>query len=55
MLFFCIRVVLAFNFLILQTLCKELHRKIDVVDEERYDIEAKVFKSDKEVFTFHHN
>uniref|UniRef100_A0A3Q0S3J0 Troponin I type 1a (skeletal, slow) n=1 Tax=Amphilophus citrinellus TaxID=61819 RepID=A0A3Q0S3J0_AMPCI len=26
----------------LQDLCRELHAKIDVVDEERYDIEAKV-------------
>ncbi|KAG7523496.1 troponin I, slow skeletal muscle-like [Solea senegalensis] len=33
----------------LQTLCKELHQKIDVVDEERYDIAAKVTKNDKEV------
>lgn len=32
----------------LQNLCKDLHQKIDVVDEERYDIEAKVNKSDKE-------
>lgn len=33
----------------LQTLCKELHHKIDTVDEERYDIEAKVLKNNKEV------
>uniref|UniRef100_A0A3B3WRF5 Uncharacterized protein n=1 Tax=Poecilia mexicana TaxID=48701 RepID=A0A3B3WRF5_9TELE len=33
----------------LQTLCKELHRKIDVADEERYDIEAKVAKNIKEI------
>ena len=33
----------------LQGLCKELHHKIDVVDEERYDIAAKVAKNDKEV------
>ncbi|TMS15884.1 Troponin I, slow skeletal muscle [Larimichthys crocea] len=26
----------------LQDLCRELHEKVDVVDEERYDIEAKV-------------
>ncbi|XP_061825336.1 troponin I, slow skeletal muscle-like [Nerophis lumbriciformis] len=32
----------------LQALCKELHHKIDVVDEERYDIDAKVSKSNKE-------
>lgn len=33
-----------------QDLCKQLHQKIDVVDEERYDLAAKVSKSDKEVF-----
>jgi len=33
----------------LQNLCKDLHQKIDVVDEERYDIESKVGKHDKEV------
>ncbi|XP_061773000.1 troponin I, slow skeletal muscle-like [Nerophis ophidion] len=33
----------------LQNLCKELHKKIDVVDEERYDIGLKVAKSDTEV------
>ncbi|XP_054632373.1 troponin I, slow skeletal muscle-like isoform X2 [Dunckerocampus dactyliophorus] len=33
----------------LQNLCKELHQKIDVVDEERYDIALKVAKSDIEV------
>ncbi|XP_061826404.2 troponin I, slow skeletal muscle-like [Nerophis lumbriciformis] len=33
----------------LQNLCKELHKKIDVVDEERYDIGLKVAKSDIEV------
>lgn len=32
-----------------QNLCKELHRKIDVVDEDRYDITAKVTKNEKEV------
>lgn len=35
--------------LLLQNLCKELHQKIDVVDEERYDINAKVVKNDMEV------
>ncbi|XP_061629825.1 troponin I, slow skeletal muscle-like [Phyllopteryx taeniolatus] len=29
----------------LQALCKELHHKIDVVDEERYDINSKVTKT----------
>ncbi|KAM6960565.1 troponin I, slow skeletal muscle-like [Aplochiton taeniatus] len=33
----------------LQNLCKELHQKIDVVDEERYDVGAKVSKCDKEL------
>ncbi|KTF83981.1 hypothetical protein cypCar_00018361 [Cyprinus carpio] len=33
----------------LQNLCKELHQKIDVVDEERYDIESKVSKNEKEI------
>lgn len=27
-----------------QNLCKQLYEKIDVVDEERYDCEAKVMK-----------
>ncbi|KAF5903895.1 troponin I, fast skeletal muscle-like, partial [Clarias magur] len=33
----------------LQELCKELHHKIDVLDEERYDLESKVGKSSKEI------
>ncbi|XP_067902962.1 troponin I, fast skeletal muscle-like [Heterodontus francisci] len=33
----------------LQDLCKKLHAKIDVVDEERYDLESKVTKSTKEI------
>uniref|UniRef100_A0A3B3SG71 Troponin I, slow skeletal muscle-like n=1 Tax=Paramormyrops kingsleyae TaxID=1676925 RepID=A0A3B3SG71_9TELE len=33
----------------LQELCKELHRKTDVVDEERYDIAAKVSKNEAEI------
>lgn len=32
-----------------QTLCEELHAKIDVVDEERYNIEAKVLHNTREV------
>uniref|UniRef100_A0AAY4C183 Troponin I n=1 Tax=Denticeps clupeoides TaxID=299321 RepID=A0AAY4C183_9TELE len=32
----------------LQNLCRDLHHRIDVVDEERYDIESKVVKNDKE-------
>lgn len=35
--------------LFLQDLCRDLHHKIDVVDEERYDIELKVSKNEKEV------
>ncbi|XP_062856784.1 troponin I, slow skeletal muscle-like [Trichomycterus rosablanca] len=33
----------------LQELCKDLHRKIDTVDEARYDLEAKVVKNEKEI------
>ncbi|XP_012735720.2 troponin I, slow skeletal muscle isoform X1 [Fundulus heteroclitus] len=33
----------------LQDLCKELHHKIDVVDEERYDVGLKVSKNDTEI------
>ncbi|XP_071374115.1 troponin I, slow skeletal muscle-like [Centroberyx affinis] len=33
----------------LQDLCKDLHHKIDVVDEERYDIGVKVSKNEKEI------
>uniref|UniRef100_A0A671VDZ1 Troponin I4b, tandem duplicate 1 n=1 Tax=Sparus aurata TaxID=8175 RepID=A0A671VDZ1_SPAAU len=33
----------------LQDLCKDLHRKIDVVDEARYDMEMKVDKNEKEI------
>uniref|UniRef100_A0A3B4GXK4 Troponin I, fast skeletal muscle n=1 Tax=Pundamilia nyererei TaxID=303518 RepID=A0A3B4GXK4_9CICH len=33
----------------LQDLCKEIHRKIDGIDEERYDLEMKVNKANKEV------
>lgn len=33
-----------------QDLCRELHAKIDVVDEERYDIEAKVMLNTREVY-----
>uniref|UniRef100_A0A3Q3BC39 Troponin I1, slow skeletal type n=1 Tax=Kryptolebias marmoratus TaxID=37003 RepID=A0A3Q3BC39_KRYMA len=33
----------------LQDLCRELHSKIDVVDEERYDIEAKVMLNTREI------
>ena len=32
-----------------QDLCKKMHQKIDVIDEERYDLGSKVGKSDKEV------
>ncbi|XP_039882035.1 troponin I, slow skeletal muscle-like [Simochromis diagramma] len=33
----------------LQNFCKQLHQKIDVIDEERYDIALKVTKNDKEI------
>ncbi|XP_052000313.1 troponin I type 2b (skeletal, fast), tandem duplicate 1 [Xyrauchen texanus] len=33
----------------LQDLCKKLHQQIDIVDEQRYDMESKLAKSDKEV------
>ncbi|KAM9861151.1 troponin I, fast skeletal muscle-like [Aulostomus maculatus] len=33
----------------LQELCRTLHKQIDLVDEERYDMEFKVNKSDKEI------
>uniref|UniRef100_A0A3Q3NLR8 Troponin I4b, tandem duplicate 1 n=1 Tax=Mastacembelus armatus TaxID=205130 RepID=A0A3Q3NLR8_9TELE len=33
----------------LQDLCKELHRKIDVVDEARYDFGVKVAKNEQEI------
>lgn len=32
-----------------QELCRKLHKQIDLVDEERYDMEIKVQKSNKEV------
>ncbi|XP_060765939.1 troponin I, fast skeletal muscle-like [Neoarius graeffei] len=33
----------------LQDLCKKLHQNIDKVDEERYDLEAKIKKGEKEI------
>ncbi|XP_076589093.1 troponin I, fast skeletal muscle-like [Chaetodon auriga] len=33
----------------LQELCKEIHQKIDKIDEERYDLEMKVSKCNKEI------
>uniref|UniRef100_A0A3B5M181 Uncharacterized protein n=1 Tax=Xiphophorus couchianus TaxID=32473 RepID=A0A3B5M181_9TELE len=33
----------------LQKLCKQLHEKIDIVDEERYDCEHKVSKHNKDI------
>ncbi|XP_022612063.1 troponin I, slow skeletal muscle-like [Seriola dumerili] len=35
----------------LQDLCRELHHKIDVVDETRYDMELKVARNEKEIHT----
>ncbi|KAJ8370399.1 hypothetical protein SKAU_G00104270 [Synaphobranchus kaupii] len=37
------------SFAELQELCQELHSKIDVVDEERYDIEAKITLNTREI------
>uniref|UniRef100_A0A8K9V624 Troponin I, fast skeletal muscle n=2 Tax=Oncorhynchus mykiss TaxID=8022 RepID=A0A8K9V624_ONCMY len=37
----------------LQEFLKELHHKIDVIDEERYDLESKVNKATKEVYCIH--
>ncbi|XP_056304684.1 troponin I, slow skeletal muscle [Danio aesculapii] len=37
------------SFTELQELCQELHAKIDLVDEERYDIEAKVLLNKREI------
>ena len=36
-------------FIPFQNLCKELHSKIDLADEERYDCEHKVIKHNKDV------
>ncbi|XP_070686939.1 troponin I, skeletal, slow c [Pempheris klunzingeri] len=33
----------------MQNLCKQIHAKIDVVDEERYDCEAKVIKNHRDI------
>ncbi|NP_001017587.2 troponin I type 2b (skeletal, fast), tandem duplicate 1 isoform 1 [Danio rerio] len=33
----------------LQELCRKMHQQIDMVDEQRYDMETKVAKSDKEI------
>ncbi|XP_010888084.1 troponin I, slow skeletal muscle-like [Esox lucius] len=35
----------------LQNLCKDLHKKIDIVDEARYDLQIKVEKNDLEIKT----
>ncbi|KAL7885571.1 hypothetical protein AOLI_G00058660 [Acnodon oligacanthus] len=38
----------------LQNLCRKLYQKIDVVDEERYNIAAKVTKNEKEIADLNH-
>uniref|UniRef100_A0A3Q3EXF6 Troponin I4b, tandem duplicate 1 n=1 Tax=Kryptolebias marmoratus TaxID=37003 RepID=A0A3Q3EXF6_KRYMA len=38
----------------LQELCKELHQKIDVVDEARYDMGVKVGKNESEIQSLRH-
>ncbi|XP_060746079.1 troponin I4a [Tachysurus vachellii] len=35
----------------LQELCKDLHQKIDIVDEARYDLSVKVARNDSEIQT----
>lgn len=35
----------------LQDLCRDLHKKIDVVDEIRYDMEVKIGRNEKEIQT----
>lgn len=50
---FLITHVCLFGFsLLAQDLCRDLHHKIDVLDEERYDIGVKVSKNEKEVWDF---
>ncbi|KAM9467818.1 troponin I4a [Clarias gariepinus] len=38
----------------LQELCKDLHQKIDVVDEARYDLSIKVDRNDLEIQSLQH-
>ncbi|KAF4091149.1 hypothetical protein AMELA_G00033770 [Ameiurus melas] len=38
----------------IQNLCKELHRKIDIADEDRYDVGAKVAKNEIEIAELNH-
>ncbi|KAG7268901.1 hypothetical protein CRUP_021796 [Coryphaenoides rupestris] len=38
----------------LQALCREMHQKIDSVDEDRYNIDLKVTKNDKEIENLSH-
>nr|ADO28353.1 troponin I cardiac muscle [Ictalurus furcatus] len=38
----------------IQNLCKELHRKIDIADEDRYDVGAKVAKNELEIAELNH-
>lgn len=42
-------ILLTVFFSFFQDLCKELHQKLDVVDELRYDMQAKVNKNENEV------
>ncbi|XP_062318190.1 troponin I, slow skeletal muscle-like [Osmerus eperlanus] len=35
----------------LQDLCKDLHHKIDIIDEARYDLDIKAGKNEKEIQT----
>lgn len=36
-------------YLCVKELCRKLHQQIDAIDEQRYDMETKVAKSNKEV------
>uniref|UniRef100_A0A673G822 Troponin I, skeletal, slow c n=1 Tax=Sinocyclocheilus rhinocerous TaxID=307959 RepID=A0A673G822_9TELE len=38
-----------YNFVCVQKLCRQFNSKIDVVDEERYDFEAKVNKNNRDI------
>ena len=44
------RSVCHFILLFFQALCREMNQKIDSADEDRYDIDMKVTKNDKEVW-----
>ncbi|XP_061532946.1 troponin I, fast skeletal muscle-like [Phycodurus eques] len=45
----CPPLVIPYTMLELQELCRSIHHKVDVMDEERYDLEVKVNKANKEI------